>query len=305
MPTNNMSTASMLVCVDSGLPRQVTALKEEAAAIERSKGALRGTVRSSVYYFKRDADKAQGEKGKQVDGLQSLKEFITEYKEAVFTRARYPYIGGMRLVPAPLVDEVLEVKAKYDKMKQDVWYEWANNVYPIWYDSAAERMGSMFSDQDFPSLSESMQRFTCTCDLAPLAEAEAVKRITLISRNSQEMLERMANARNEQQHREMVTSIWKDLMGPIQHVVDTFEKDAPKIYETMLSNLMKIVNVVPSYSELVQDEKLQEAAAKAKEVFGRMSTADLKKSDEARVLAFTTAKDLVTTFSPYARKFAD
>jgi len=191
-------------------------------------------------------------------------------------------------------------------MTQQVWMKWADDVYPEWAlpESAKSRMGDLYNETDFPTLKDCMKHFTCECTIVPLGEAEQVKRIMLISKQSAELLEKSIDAKVQTQIEELHTSIWKDLMSPLEKIVEVFNKDKPKIYETLLGNLLEIVNVIPSYDALTKDPKLQEAATKAKAVFTTMTTADLKKSEEARKLALSTAKDLIQNYTPYARKFA-
>lgn len=290
----------MLVALSFGLPRQTTKLEAEARTIENTNGAQVGTVKVSAAYWRR---KVVGRK-EEVDGLAKLKDFQNEFKKKVAALAKYPYSGGFNIAPASVVEELLLLKRAYLVKHEDVWFDWAANDYTEWYDSAPARMGSLFKDDDFPDLPECQKMFTVKCDIIPLGEPDAVKRITLLSPHSAQLLEQSIDEGIKSVVGDLHHNLWNDLMGPIQKVIEVFEKDKPKVYETLLENLMTIVNVVPSYKQLTGDEKLMEAAAKAKAVFGAMTTEDLRASDEARKTALTTAREIVATFAPHQRRLS-
>lgn len=297
-----VAQTTMIVALETGLPRQAVQLKDEAKKIEQDNQAAKGTVKASMQYFHK---RGKDEKGQpcDIDGLKKLKEFHSAYRSAVNTLARYPYAPPFYLAPAPVVEDLLKVQAKYDAMAQDVWMDWADNVYPIWAEDAPERMGHLFKATDFPTLSDCHKRFRAKLTILPLADKDQVARITLISPESQKILMAHADAKGKEAVAELHKQIWADLMAPLQNVVTVFEKDKPRIYDTLLGNLMEIVNVIPSYKDLTNDPDLAAAADKVKKAFAAITTEDLRKSDEARKTALSSAKELVAEFTPAARKF--
>lgn len=304
--TTSIASKTMLAAIELGLPRQGTQLKIEATKIEEENHAERGSVRPpSITYFKKEVlNTGPGKKWTEVDGLASLKEFQAEYKAAVRTLARYPYTAGLYLAPATVVDDLVKLKEKFEGKLAEVWMHWADHDYPDWADTAPQRMGAFYNAADFPTLGECQKSFRAELILIPLAEKEQVARIALISPKSQALLMEHADAKSKEAMAELHKQIWQDFMKPLQQVVMVFEKDKPKIYETLLGNLMSIVNVIPSYKELCQDPELEAAAAKAKEVFSQITTDNLRDSEEARKNALFQAKDLIAKVTPYARKFA-
>jgi hypothetical protein len=292
----------MIASLELGLPRQATQLKDEAKKIEEASHAQKGTVRASIHYFrKKNPENPKSE----IDGLAKLKEFQRLYKQAVHNLARYPYSGGFYLAPAGCVEDLLKVQQKFDAERMSVWMDWADNVYPEWVADAPARMGALFNQADFPELGDCMKHFRANLTVLPLAEKDQVARITLISPSSQKMLMEHADATSKAAIAELHKQIWKDFMSPLQQVVSVFEKDKPKIYETLLGNLMEIVNVIPSYKELTEDANLVAAAEQVKSVFGNITTEHLRSSEEARKHALTSAKHLVSAFQPFARKFME
>lgn len=306
MQDNNIASKTMLTAIELGLPRQGTQLKIEATKIEVENHAERGSVRPpSITYFRKEVlNTGPGKKWQEVDGLASLKEFQSEYKAAVRALAKYPYTAGLYLAPAPVIDDLVKLKEKFETQLAQVWMHWADTQYPEWADTALQRMGAFYDASDFPTLGECQKSFRAELILIPLAEKDQVARIALISPKSQSLLMEHADSTSKAAMAELHKQIWSDFMKPLQQVVTVFEKDKPKIYDTLLGNLMSMVNLIPSYKELCQDPELEAAAAKAKEVFSQITTEHLRESDEARKLALFQAKDLIAKVTPFARKFA-
>lgn len=299
----SIENQSMIAALNTGLPRQSFKLEKEAEKIAEEAKAQKGTVKASMEYFKKPdpTDK----KGKRtIDGLQPLKDFITEYKERFRFIARYPYKGDFYLVPSAGVEDLIKLKEDYENTKRhDVWQNWADTEYPKWKADAPERMGDLFAKADFPPLSDCQARFKVELTIIPLAPKEQVERIALIAPKTQSFLKAHADAASKQAVADLHKQIWKDLMDPLQHVVKVFEKDKPKVYKTLLENLFDIANVIPNYTEMLNDPELAKAAQQVKEKLGKLTTDDLRDSDEARKTALSSAKDIVATFTPFARKF--
>lgn len=298
---DQLGTQSMLVAVELGLPRQSTQLKEESTSIEQKNNAAKGVVRPPSAQYFRKADPSNPKK--ELDGLQKLKEFQYQYKQAIRAIARYPFSGDFYLAPAAQVEALLAVKEKYEPLRMSVWMDWADHDYPDLAESAPTRMGSLFNLADFPSLADCMKRFKCNVVIIPLAEKDQVARITLISQKSQQLLMAHADETQKAAIAELHKQIWKDLMAPLQHVVTVFEKDKPKIYDALLGNLMEIVDTIPNYKELTGDQDLVDAASKIKTAFSNITTEHLRNSDEARKVALTSARQLVAAIQPFARRF--
>lgn len=292
----------MLVSLEQGLPRQSTQLKEQAKKIETENHAQAGVVKANAHYWRKKDPK---DPKKEIDGLEKLKSFHTQYKTAVHNLARYPYSGGFYLCPAASVEDLLKVQLKFDALRPSVLMDWADNVYPELAETGKQRMGSLFDESDFPDLSDCSKRFSARLTLMAIPPKEQVARIALISQASQQLLMKHADETSKAAIADLHKQIWKDFMGPLQHVVTVFEKDKSRIHESLLSNLMEIVNVIPSYKELTGDADLLAAAEKVKSVFGNITTEHLRSSEEARKHALTSAKHLVSAFQPFARKFME
>jgi hypothetical protein len=283
----------MLVGISFGMPRQSRELKAASAQIETQHGSAIGTVRTSGFYFR------QKVAGKDVDGLATLKKFQTAWKTALENYARYPFASGMKLLPAALVEKFLVVNQEFKDNQAKVWLDWVDDEYPLWKASAPERMGSFYDETDFPSQQDCMARFKCEVTAVPMTEAEQIKRTAMISPNMATLMETTFKQGFDQAQE----AAFKDLLAPIESIVSTLSKDKGKIHDSMIGNLIKIIDLIPALN-LANDPKMAEAAAAAKEGLAGINPDDLRKSAEVRASTLATAKSIVATFTPFARKFA-
>lgn len=303
---------TMICSFETALPRQSRQLKEEAKKIEKNVNAESGTVRApSMTYFRRKGDKAKNEPN-EVDGLQLLKDVQYAYKLAVHKLARYPYSGGFYLAPAPVIADLLKLEAEYEKgvdgkpsKIQEAWFQWCTEEYPGLKESAPTRMGTMYDEQDFPSLADCKKRFKAHLTILPLAPKDQVARITLISPEHQQLLSLHANAAQQSAITDLRKQIWKDFLTPLKKVVEVFNKEKPKVYESLLGGIMEVVNIIPSYKGLFNDDALMAAAEQVRAGFANITTEGLRSSDEQRKVAFAAASNMLNQLDPFVREFSE
>ncbi len=306
---DTMTTQACTVAISFGLPRQSIELKQASAKLEVEAKAQSGTTRASIYYFRRKDPK---DPKKVIDGLQSLKTFQGEWKRQLEHYARYPYVAGLKLCPAALVPQLLQVNDWFVNgkpgdpkwlSKSQVWENWADDIYPDLKDTAHERMGEYYNADDFPSLTDCLKRFTCEVLPVPLAAGEQWKHLSAIGGDITAALAESTDQKIQQAKKEAQVLMWKDMMGPLEHIVETLSKDSPRIYESLIGNVLNIVDIVPAFA-FDADPQLVELASKAKEQLQNITTDQLRKSDEVRKATLETAKTLVNGFMPFARKLA-
>lgn len=286
----------MLVGISFGLPRQSRELKAESAQIESENKAASGTVRSSCFYFKRK------DGGKELDGLAALKKFQGAWKAALEKYARFPFASGTKLLPAACVEQFVKADQSFKDKVDEVWMQWADDEYPQWLATAPERMGGLFDPQDFPALSDCKERFICDVTMAPLGNAEQVQRISLLSPDMKELMEQATNDAFAKGVAESNKKNWQDIMTPLKHLVATLEKPKKVIRDTLIGNIISIVEMLPQVN-LSGDPQLAELAEKAKAGLCKLTPEDLRKSTDTQNEAIKVAKALVAEFDPFARKF--
>lgn len=284
----------MQVGLSFGLPRQTRQLKNEESKIQQDNNAEAGTVRATMYYFR---------KGK-VNGLEPLRKFQAKMRKALEHYARFPYLAGTRILPAAVVEPFLKLKEEYDAQIASVWMNWADEEYPEWRDTAPERMGKLFDEQDYPTLADCRERFINEVLLAPIGEKEQVQRISLLSPDITALVTNAADDAMRRAVQQTAAQNWNDVMKPIMKIVETLSKDKPKLHDAMIENLVAIVDLIPAVN-IDGDTRLIELANTAKTQLCNISVDDLRESAAMKAKTLAAAQTIINTFAPYQRRFAD
>lgn len=287
----------MLAGFSFGMPRQSKTLKSVATRIETEANAQQGTVKASMHYFRQKVG------NRESDGLSTLKTFQVAWKTALDQYARYPFASGMKILPAGLVQDFITANQSFEQRKEEVINNWIRTEYPQWLDSAPSRMGTLFDPVDFPSADDCRRRFTCNVTVVPLAAAEQWQRIAIISPS---LAQTMAATQNEAVQRATQQAhglLWRDVLAPIQNIVEQLSKDKTKIHASLLENVKSIVALIPAYNEIHHDQNLTALAASMSEMLATVTVEDLRTSAEAKAEAMEKAKEMVEKFEPYARSF--
>lgn len=295
-PTNIDTTQAMLVGLSFTLPRQSVQLSQEARDVEAGAKAATGTVKASLFYFQ----KADG--AKIVDALADLKSYQNAWRSQHNRLTRVWDGNNIRLLPAALIVEYMEMTAK-NEAGLPKFVDAFLDDYRQWSESAPERMGSLYPKANFPSASEVMKAIGHSLAYLPLPAAEQFKRIATISPDLAKTMAETTDEKVKAAVAEAQAQTWRDVMEPIKHVVDTLGKEKPKIYESLIGNVLSICDLVPAFN-LEKDPNLAALAEKAKAALSEVSAEDLRKSDEKRQEALKAAKELVAEFEPFARQFA-
>lgn len=290
------TTQTLLVGIEMGLPRQSRELKQVATKAEQQAKAAAGTTRASLHYWKWE------EGNKKHDGLEPLKEFQSAYKRALEHFARFPFATGAKLLPAALAESFFKVKEQYDKQRPEIWKHWAYEDYPKLAVNAPTRMGAFYSGEDFPSLDECMEFFRCEVTVIPLASADQWQRIAILAPDLAAAQQKLTDQAYNKGIAEAHAKLWAQVMEPIEHAVTTLSKDKAKIFDTLVGNIIDIVDLLPAYNTVLNDPKLNELAAQAKAAFGAIKPDDLRSSNEAKAKMLESAKSIVNSFKPYQRK---
>jgi hypothetical protein len=286
-------TNTMLVGISMSMPRQSRQLTAIAGEIENNANAQHGTVRASINYFK------QG----KLDGLKTLKVFQGAWKSGIDHYARYPFAAGMKLLPAALVEQAVAVNEEFRAREAGVREAWLRDEYPGWLASAPERMGSLYDPADFPSAEDCMNRFRCEVVVVPLAESEQWQRIAVISPDLAASMASQQNETTERVTREAHARLWQDVMAPIQNIVDQLSKDKGKVYDSLIGNVISVIDLVPAYNDIHKDQNLTAAATAIKAELCKINPEDLRKSAEAKADALKKAQGIIQEYGTYARSF--
>lgn len=293
-----MSTSStMLVGIQMGMCRQSRQLTAIAGQIENQANAETGTVKASIHYFKRREGR------KEIDGLATLKAFQNAWKSELSHYARYPFAAGMKLLPAGLVEQFMQVNDKYKAQEVSVWTAWINDEYPQWSASAPQRMGSLYDPADFPTAFDCGKRFICDVTVVPLAAAEQWQRISIISPNLAATMQKNQDEATQKAMQQAHAKLWSDVMAPLQNMVNQLSKEKGKVYDSLVGNIISVIDLIPSYNDIHQDANLTALAQEVKAKLAAIDPESLRTDEEVKATALANAQAIVNNYQPYARSF--
>jgi len=293
----SLNSNAMLVGLSFGLPRQTRQLKAEAAKVETENHAKKGTVRASLHYWKETIG------GKEYNGLGELQSFFNSWRAAHNTLTRY-WDQGNRLLVAKLLPQYMEMREKFITLTPEEVGKFLDEEYGKWRNTAPDRMGDLFNEQDFPSLQECKESITWENVVTPLPEAQQLKKIAAITPDLYEYFEKSTQEQVKNAVRQVREETWSDLITPVQKIVDTLSKDRPRIFDSLLTNLHDIINLVPAFNDVCHDPKLIEFANMAKAELDGITAEDLRTDPTIKKQALTAAQALLASFGGLGnRKF--
>jgi hypothetical protein len=291
-------TQALLASLSFGLPRQSRKLEKEPRDIEEQAHAQEGVVTGSVFYFKQKNGK------ETIDALSELKSYHGLWKKEHERLAKIPWMGSTRLLPAAFVPQYAEMRARFEAGITAVVAEFFT-VYEDWRVTAPHRMGSLFDPDDFPSESECRERINVETNLMPLADGQSWQRIALINPNHVATEENRYNDGVARAREEGRLDFWKDLLGRFQHITDVLSKDKVRIHATLIGGLTDLLDMVPAYGPLFNDENLIRCATEARTLLGSITAEDLRADPALRQQAVANARELTARFGALgARRFA-
>lgn len=285
----------MLVSLSFSLCRQSRQLPAEARTIEENKHAAAGVTRVSLHYFQQMSGK------RTIDALSDLKSFFG-YWRSEHTRLTRPWPGEMRLLPAPLLTQYVDLKSRMEQEAPSKVAEFLES-HNDWYITAPERMGDLYDEQDFPSASEARESIGWKTMMLPLPDGQAWKNIRLISPNLAQEMEAATNEQITKAVEEARLATWGDLIQPVQKIIDTLTKDKPKIFDSLIGNLSDIISLAPSFN-LTNDAQMNEFIETAKADLATVNADDLRSDPAVRSRTVRNAHELIARFGQFGRKFA-
>lgn len=296
-----VSSQALLASLRFTLCRQSRLNKEESAKVEDANHAQRGVTKLSVFYFQQDTI-VNGKKD-TLDALAPIKAHFNSWKKEHNLLTK-PWDTGTGILPVVFVQRYLNAKSKFEEKMPELLEEFYS-VHPDWQTTGPERMGALYSEEDFPSLTECRKAIGWSCAMLPLPTGEQFKRIKLISPNLAEDMETMTNQRVVQAVEEGRLSAWQDLIDPVRHMAEVLSKDRPRLYETLLTNLNLMLDLAPGFDLTGNDNQMRAFIDQAKTDLSTVTVDDLRSDPELRKVTCKKAEQLLAQFGEMGvRRFA-
>lgn len=233
-----------------------------------------------------------------------LKKLTGEWKERLKRITAHWDIPGVYLSKPINVPKAIALRDEYTPLLNVQKASHLLERLDEWKALTKEQTRGAFKDEEFPTKDMLIRDVTWTMGVMPLPESEAIRRVKDIDDTLMEELTKSHNARVQSGIREGMASAYTKLMKPLQTVVNNLSKDKVKIYETLVTNVLDVVNEIPGLN-LTEDHELTVFAAEAKQLLTNIDADALRDSPVLRQETVNKANDLLATFGqPGLRRFS-
>ena len=161
--------------------------------------------------------------------------------------------------------------------------------YPVLKDAAKYDLGDMWNDTDYPDPDRLKERFDVRVDVFPVPQAGDWR--VEITNKEIEKLDKEIEQREKEHTKEAMNKLWERLYKPVKHMVGVLNKDNPKIFKTLVSNIMDLTEILPDLN-FIDDPKLEELRKEVQDKLCEVSIDELKESKYFRETIAGKAEEL-------------
>jgi len=186
---------------------------------------------------------------------------------------------------------------KYSKQMRDLISKFDSIIplfaheFPSLKQEAKLNWGTLYNEQDYPASSDLSSKFGISLSVDPIP-ADGDWRVNL----SKEELEKL-NEEIEKQKQERLEiamdALWVRIYQPIKHMVEVLNKDKPRIFESLITNIQNIVQLLPDLN-MENDPQKEELRKKIEDKLCDITPDMLRESEGIRKMVLTRAEELRT-----------
>lgn len=162
-------------------------------------------------------------------------------------------------------------------------------VYPDLIIEAKNDLGNMWNKDDYPTLKWLEYKFDVRIDVMPVPKV-GDWRVDLADEEMKKLNEEIEKREKEHIEKAM-TKLWERLYKPVKHMVEVLNKDNPKIFKTLITNISNLTEILPDLN-LTDDPKLEDLRKEIEDKLCDVSVDELKESGYIRETVAETAEKL-------------
>ena len=229
--------------------------------------------------------------------LEAIQKFASGFRNWVYANT-LPWDDGGARIGGVLrhMDFMSEVG---DKMREfDALVDTFIDNYETAKANARFTLNTMFSDDEYPGVSELRGKFRISIDVMPLPDAEDLRCIDGITTEEADKLASVAAANVEARLKAGMDEAYERLFNVVAKMAVTLtqfgNREVKKFNDTLVGNIADIVAVMPALN-IMGDPKLTALTTEAKLLLD-YDLKDLRKDDLTRAAAIKDAQALVAKF---------
>ena len=202
---------------------------------------------------------------------------------------------GTRVLAAPFYFEIVkkeaEVRAEWDKVLADFFKK-----YPTIKAVAKKRMGSLYKEDDFPTVESLKKRFDWQFVVTAIPKKEDW-RVDLGEKESAAVQKQI-----EQKVQEAMTKVTADLWDRLYEVVEKFvikmKNSDATFRDSIIENIRELVSILPQMN-ITRDPKLEKAVTDIQASLCKFNPDELREDPKMRKQAADAADDILKTMAAY------
>jgi hypothetical protein len=196
---------------------------------------------------------------------------------------------GLRLLPSHFL---FDLTARMREFKTDfsTGVDQFLEVYPSYIREARAELGSLFRDEDYPSVDKLREKFNVNLEILPISTGDDF-RVTM-SAEEQARIAREIDANVRQRLTKGTDDLWKRLRDVVSHMVDRLNEPESRFHATLITNIHDLVSLLPQLN-VNQDPDLERFATQIRARLCNYTAHDLKKDDLLRTSTAAEAAGIV------------
>ena len=191
---------------------------------------------------------------------------------------------GFRLLPSHFLFD-LTARMREFEVGFSLGVDQFLGVYPDYIREARAELGSLFREEDYPSVGKLREKFSVRLEILPVPTGDDF-RVTM-SAEEQARIAREIDENVRQSLTRGTEDLWKRLRDVVSHMVDRLNEPETRFHSTLVTNISDLVSLLPRLN-VNQDPHLERFAAQIRDNLCNYTAQDLKKHD---ILRATTAAE--------------
>jgi hypothetical protein len=196
---------------------------------------------------------------------------------------------GLRLLPSHFLFD-LTARMREFKAEFSSGVEQFLDIYPSYIQEARAELGSLFREEDYPSVDELREKFSVNLEILPISTGDDF-RVTM-SAEEQARIAREIDANVRQRLTKGTEDLWKRLREVVNHMVDRLNEPESRFHTTLVTNIHDLVSLLPQLN-VNQDPDLERFATQIRERLCNYTAQELKKDDSLRTSTAVEAAGIV------------
>jgi hypothetical protein len=229
------------------------------------------------------------------EALEAIKKLQNEARQYHYENTLPWSDEGARILPSAhymtYVDKMREFGKQFEPLVEAFL-----DRYEEYQETAKVRLNGMYNPLDYPSKERVRKKFKFKSAFLPFpdgadfrVEIASDEIIALRSEMEVRVKEASETARRD---------LWQRLAAPLKHMVERLSDPEAKIYDTLVTNLRDIVDLIPALN-VIGDQELEHFRQQVKAQLAETSTDALRKSQIARMQTAARANAILANMSGY------